>query len=541
MKPFILLLKIQLLGLFGINKTLHADPAKAKRTLALAALVVAAVVLFASAYSAGVAQGLVQIGLAEAVPLVAVLVGAIAGAVAAFLKTNGVLFGFKDYDLVMSLPVPTSSVVLSRIASLYAMSLLFGVLVMVPACAVYASAAGVSAVGVACMALSIVLAPLLPLAAAVVLAPLLPLAAAVVLAVLIAAVSSRFKHANVAVIVLTLAATLAAVFGSFALSGQSDDLAALSALGAQLTGQLAAIFPPAAWATAGIVQGDLVQFAAFAAVNIAAAAAVFALVARLFVPVNSLLMSSRPRGTFSFDGDKGAGAKSSTPFRALMVKELRLLAATPIYFMNACIGYVLVLVAAVAVAVGSATGMLSLDLLPPAYAPFVGALLPWALAFFCAISSTTAASVSLEGSARWLMLTAPVSPATVLGAKVAVNLAIAVQCLAVSAVLMAVSLPLDALSVAALFAVPLAASMLAACLGLALDARSPKYDWTSVYEPVKRGVPVFAVIMIGMVFCVLGMGVTTLLGVGASLVLALLAAAVSVAAYRGAVKRGLRA
>mgnify|MGYP006923435357 CR=1 FL=1 len=64
----------------------------------------AAVVLFASAYSAGVAQGLVQIGLAEAVPLVAVLVGAIAGAVAAFLKTNGVLFGFKDYDLVMSLP-----------------------------------------------------------------------------------------------------------------------------------------------------------------------------------------------------------------------------------------------------------------------------------------------------------------------------------------------------------------------------------------------------------------------------------------------------
>ena len=45
------------------------------------------------------------------------------------------LFGFKDYDLVMSLPVPTSSVVLSRIASLYAMSLLFGVLVMVRALA----------------------------------------------------------------------------------------------------------------------------------------------------------------------------------------------------------------------------------------------------------------------------------------------------------------------------------------------------------------------------------------------------------------------
>ena len=112
MKPFILLLKIQLLGLFGINKTLHADPAKAKRTLALAALVVAAVVLFASAYSAGVAQGLVQIGLAEAVPLVAVLVGAIAGAVAAFLKTNGVLFGVLVMvrALAQGLPDPKASV-----------------------------------------------------------------------------------------------------------------------------------------------------------------------------------------------------------------------------------------------------------------------------------------------------------------------------------------------------------------------------------------------------------------------------------------------
>ena len=136
------------------------------------------------------------------------------------------------------------------------------------------------------------------------------------------------------------------------------------------------------------------------------------------------------------------------------------MAATPIYFTNACMGYVLVLVTAVAVATGSATGMLSLDVLPPAYAPFVGALLPWALAFFCVISSTTAASVSLEGPARWLMLTAPVSSATVLGAKVAVNLTIAVPCVVVSAVLMAASLPLDALSVAALFAVPLAASLL---------------------------------------------------------------------------------
>ena len=268
------------------------------------------------------------------------------------------------------------------------------------------------------------------------------------------------------------------------------------------------------------------------------AGVVLTLVVRLFVPVNTLLMSSRPRGTFSFD-DKGASAKSSTPLRALVIKEARLLVATPIYLMNACIGYVLVFVAAVAVAVGTATGIMSLDLLPPELAPFLGAIAPWGLAFFCSISSTTAASVSLEGSARWLMLTAPVPASTVLGAKAAVNLLVGVPFLVLSALLIAVSLPLDALSIVALFAVPLAACLLATFLGLALDARRPRYDWTTVYEPVKRGMPVFVVVFAGMGFAFVGMAAATLLGAPASLLIALVAGAGSLALYRATVKRGL--
>ena len=342
-------------------------------------------------------------------------------------------------------------------------------------------------------------------------------------------------------IVLTLAATLIAVFGSLAFSSQADDMAAMTALGTELVAQLAAAFPPAAWATAGIVEGDLEQFLAFAAVNLVAACAVLALVVRLFVPVNSMLMSSRPRGTFSFDGKGAAAAKAGSPLRALMAKEVRLLVATPIYFMNACIGYVLVLVAAIAVAAGTLTGALSLDLLPPELAPVIGLVLPWGLAFFCSISSTTAASVSLEGSSRWLMLTAPVPPSTVLWSKAAVNLAIGLPFLLVSAVLVAVSLPLDALSVAALFAVPSASCLLATSLGLAMDARRPRYDWTTVYEPVKRGMPVFVVVFAGMGLVAVGMAAALFLGQAGSLLAACAVAAVSAALYRSTAKRGLSA
>ncbi|MEG2746899.1 MAG: hypothetical protein RR934_06480 [Gordonibacter sp.] len=533
MRSFILLLKIQLLGLFGINKALHADPKKAKRLLALGALAVLAIVAVAVVYSGGVAVGLVSLGLAEAVPLVAVLAGSVMGAVAAFLKANGVLFSFKDYDLVLSLPVPQVSVIMSRIASLYAMSAGFGLLVMVPAFVVYAGAVPVGAVAV------------IGMVTALLLAPLLPLSIAMVLAALIAAVSARFRHANILVVLLSMLTVVGIVAGSFALSGQQGDRAALSALGAQLSEQISSFYPPAAWATSAIVQGDLLSLATFAAVSLVAALVLIVVLTRVFVPVNELLKSTRPHRVFSFDAADGectgADARARSPFKALLVKEARMLVATPIYFMNSCIGYVLVLVAAIAAVVARVLGMLDLSALPSELSLMVGTFLPWAVAFGIGISSTTAPSVSLEGSARWLMLTAPVPARTVLGAKAALNLLLAVPTIVVGGVLLAIAFPSDAVSVIALFVVPLSLALFATFAGLALDARHPRYDWTTVYEPVKRGLPVFGVVMGGMVVVALGIAATVMLGLAASLAYAVVVGAVSFVLYGGTQRKGLAA
>lgn len=187
-----LLLKIQILGLFGINKAFHNDRAKAARSIAIFALAALAIGALCIGYSIGAAFGLAQFGLARDIPFVAVLVGSLAGAVAAFLKANGVLFGFRDYDIVMSLPVKTSAVVLSRLAALYAVSLVFGAVAMLPAFGVYASFEGVAFGSVIMMAASVFL------------APLLPMTVAILLAVGISAVSARMRHANIVTVVLSL-------------------------------------------------------------------------------------------------------------------------------------------------------------------------------------------------------------------------------------------------------------------------------------------------------------------------------------------------
>ena len=283
----------------------------------------------------------------------------------------------------------------------------------------------------------------------------------------------------------------------------------------------------------------------FVGASLAVAAVVLAVLARLFVPVNTLLMASHARGSFSFESGDARGRRARggvrSPFRALLSKEARLLAATPIYLLNACMGYVLVVLAAAAFLAAQVMGALPLNELSAGGAALIGPFVPWGLAFFLGIMSTTVASVSLEGSARWIMLTAPVSVRTVFASKAVLNLAFALPAVAISGVLVALAFPFDALSVAGVFMVPLSLALFSTFAGLALDARYPRYDWTTPYEPVKRGMPVFAVVFGGMVLVAAGFAVTALVGAAGSLALAAVIGGTSLVLYRQTVQGGLTA
>lgn len=62
-----------------------------------------------------------------------------------------------------------------------------------------------------------------------------------------------------------------------------------------------------------------------------------------------------------------------------------------------------------------------------------------------------------------------------------------------------------------------------------------------MYEPVKRGMPVFVVVFAGMGLVAVGMAAALFLGQAGSLLAACAVAAVSAALYRSTAKRGLSA
>lgn len=505
------LLVVQARGTFGINRALHShDPRQRRRLVLLGSCVVLFVVLF-GAYAGTYAAALAAVGARDAIPALAVALGSLAGVGTTFLKANGQLFGFRDFDLVMSLPLPTWQVVVSRVGALYGMNLLCALVLAGPMLGVWVASGSWAPAQAAVVAGALALVCLCM--------PLLPMAVTTILAYGLAALAARMRRAKAAVGLLGLLAMIALVVGSFALSGamgEGSDAGAQMALLANVSETLEDIvcgaYPPAAWASAGLAVGEPgwpIGLAAFVGVSLAVAAAVVAVMARWFVPINAALEAGvRSRGGARESGRREPHARRS-PLAALTAKELRLLLNTPTYFMNTATGPVLALVFSIALAVidpqaigatlagelGAGAGQV---LSGAGLEGLLLALSPWVLAFCFAIAPTSASATSLEGSARWIMQTAPLPARTVLGSKVAANLALCVPAALVSAVIAGVGLGAGPVQLLALACAPLSAGLLCACLGAYLDARAPRYDWTSEYEVVKRSAAVVITCVVGM-------------------------------------------
>ena len=160
------LLRVQALGAFGVGRLMNDHDPKARRRLALAAVGVALLAVYVVAYMWAVGQAFVALGAAGALPGLAVAAVGVGCVFSTFAKANGLLFRFRDFDLVVSMPAPLWAVVVSRVAPLYGMGLVCSLVLGAPLMAAYLPVVGVTPAGVITALLVLLLAPALPVALA---------------------------------------------------------------------------------------------------------------------------------------------------------------------------------------------------------------------------------------------------------------------------------------------------------------------------------------------------------------------------------------
>ncbi len=484
MNELYLLTKVQALGLFGFRKFRFSKDRKERRKggLMLAGIIALGVILCATSffYSMMMAYSFRAVGRMELLPAMMMAVVSVMVLFTTIYKVNGLLFGFKDYDLTMSLPVRPGIVVASRVLVLYLMNLAFAFVLMVPAGVVYAIETA--------PAWTFYLFFLL----AFFLIPLVPIVLATILGSLVMKISSRFRRSNVLSLALSVIVCVAVV----AVSMNPRIYENFGDIGAAMMNQVYGLYPLAQMYVDAVCGGNVLSFLGFAAVSLALFVLFCAALGRWFQQINSALSARYAGGSF-----KMTALRQSSPFQALFRKELRRYLSSSIYVLNTAIGLVLALVLSVALLFFD-PGQIEQMMEMPGFSRVICQALPLAVGFLVGMSSPTGSSLSLEGKSLWILQSAPVPARMILAAKMAVGLVFSLPTVAVSGVLMAVALkpqPLDALF---LFLTPAAFAVFSAVWGMVANLHFPNFNWTSEVTVVKQSVAtmtaVFGSMILGM-------------------------------------------
>lgn len=475
---YLLLLKMQLYNLFGINRILHSHSKKEKqRSMALGGIFILVIGLMI-AYSTIISISLASMGAVNVLPTISALVCSLITLILTFLKSSGVLIGLRDYDMVMSLPVKNSEVVLSRLTMVYLTNLLISVIVVLPSVVIFWTNSEVGISGNIMFLLSFLF------------LPVIPMIISLGLGVLISAVSSRSKHKNILSLVLSTLIVLLIVAAST--KAQSMDSAEIMNIGILLSNMANKLYPPAGIISKAVEQQNWLYFFAFAGTSV--------LISIIFVGIVAHFYQKMNTATFNYSVTRYEEKvlKVSSPFMAMYKREFDRYFSCTIYALNSTIGMVLLLVVA----------LLLLFISPEALeqqsnivglSQMLRQVLPLVISVFITMTSTASASLSLEGKNRWIMCSVPVRTIDIFNSKIAVNLTVICPFALISATLLGFKMGISLKQAILLCIVPMVYACFISVLGMYMNVKFPKYDWTSEYYAVKGGaISVLATMGIGM-------------------------------------------
>ena len=471
MKKFLALLKVSVRSMLLTSAGTRRS--KKKAATGMGALVLIA---FLGLYMSGLYSSLLMHVLApvhmEVLVFIFMGMGALVGGLLfTALAVKGVVFGGRDNDLLLSMPVSSTVLMASRVAAIYLENLLFAFFVLVPAGAVCAF---MTENGVGRDLLFWV-----RLLVAVLALPLLDTALSVLLGALAAFLSAKVSKGALGQNIV-MALFLAALFYfSFHLNGMIEGLAA-NAAGVKDSLSWAA---PLLWMADGIL-GDWGLLLAFAACCAAAFGLVVFVLGKVYRQAVTAFAARASRHDYKLSAQSASGQK-----KALLAKEAKRFFGTPMYLWNAGMGLIMLVAAGVA-------ALVMRNQLREFIAMAEGTLpvLPLAAAVmgFCLSSCPIAApSISLEGKYLWILREAPVDEGTLLWIKVGFQLLLTLPCTVAAGACIAVALDLPLWQGAVMLAVTVLFAVGHAAFGMLMGLCFPKLDAVNETVVVKQSLAVF--------------------------------------------------
>jgi len=479
MKKFLALLKVSIQSML-LSSTNSGGRSRKKAATGLGAV---AIIAFVGLYLSGFYSYMLMDALAPAnmESLVFIFMGMAAlvgGLLFTTFAVKGVVFGGRDNDLLLSMPVSSTLLMASRVVAIYLENLLFSIFVLVPAgviCTVMSrNGAGQNVLfwvrlGIAVLAL-----------------PLLDTALSVLLGALVAFLSARVARGALGQNIVMGLFLTALFYFSLNLNGMLSTLAA-NAAGVKSSLGWAA---PMLWMGEGIM-GNWRLLLAFAACCIVPFALVVFGLGKVYRQAVTAFQARAARNDYKLSVQSAAGQK-----KALLKKEARRFFGTPMYFWNDGLGLIMLLAA------GAVSLVMQDQLL--AFTAMAGDSLPVVpmaagVIGFCLCTCLIAApSISLEGKYLWILRESPITESSLLWIKVGFQLLLTMPCTVIAGVCISIALRFSLWQGTALLLAALLFAVGHAVFGMLMGLCFPKLDAVNETVVVKQSLAVTLAMFVPM-------------------------------------------
>lgn len=425
------------------------------------------------AYAVLLSIGYGEAGLSGAIPTTTALTVSLISFFFTVIKTNGYLFNFKEYDMLMSMPISIGKIVADKFTYMYIQTLPIMVVTSVSMMVGYGIYVKPSVfVYLLWTVMSFVV-------------PLIPMVVASAIGALFAGIGSGMKHKSLVQSVLIIVFVVLIICSRFIIekvvrASQIDEV--MTDIAGAVDG-MGKYYPPAKWFTYSILEGSI----GYALLLVAVSAAIFmlfvAVVSRSYREINSALSSGSAHAKYKMRSMKKRSAANAIAF-----KEFKRMTGSTACLTNIGLGAVF------AVILGIAGLFVNADKLIAAImqgAPITSAMImpsiPLIVYFFIGMVPWTCCATSLEGKNYWILQSMPIKTIDVYKGKMLFNIYCFGPFMLFGIIGLCVSARAPIADVLLYLVCGLSLLLFSTCYGMRCGIKHVRLDWENEIEVIKQG------------------------------------------------------
>lgn len=394
------------------------------------------------------------------------------GVFGSVFNTYAALYHAKDNELLLSMPIPPSYILASRVVGVYAMGLLYEAIIFVPSAIAYWVVAPFKILGV-----------IMPVLIFFVIGFFI-LTLTCILGYFVALISSKLKNKSFITVILSLAFLAVYYFVYFRLNAFLQNVVSNAE---QVGKTVKNVFYPF-YQMGKAACGDVLSMLIFTALCLALFAITYFVLSRSFLSIVTV-------------GDNGKKAvyrskslKTSSVSKALFDREMKHFLSSPTYMLNCGLGLVILPALAVLslIKMRDINGLITvISVAAPKYvSAAVPVIVTVAICLMISMNVISAPSVSLEGKNIWILQSSPIESKTVLKAKNRLHITVNSVPAVLSAVLIGIAFKFDTIQIVLSTCLVFVFICFCGAFGLFLNIKNPNLSWTNETVPIKQSISV---------------------------------------------------